>query len=310
MRKVIGMGETVLDIVFRGFQPQAAVPGGSTFNSMVSLGRCGVPSLFLSELGDDEVGRLVRSFMAENGICPDYVRELPMKTPISMAFLDENNDAHYTFYRDPVVERPDAGFPPVEKDDIVLFGSFYALNPATRHHVKPFLDYARSAGAILYYDVNFRPAHAKDLGAVGPSVEENLSLAHIVRGSEEDFKTLYGLGDPDEVYEREILPRNGHFIYTKASEPLTVRDIPSFRKEYKVTPVPVVSTIGAGDNFNAGFVFGLLRYGVTLEDLSAGLPEERWDGLVACAQSFSANCCGSMFNYVTEDFAKALTSRG
>ena len=31
-RKVIGIGETILDILFRGDQPQAAVPGGSVYN--------------------------------------------------------------------------------------------------------------------------------------------------------------------------------------------------------------------------------------------------------------------------------------
>lgn len=38
-RAIVGIGETVLDIVFRNNQPQAAVPGGSVFNAMVSLGR-------------------------------------------------------------------------------------------------------------------------------------------------------------------------------------------------------------------------------------------------------------------------------
>ena len=41
MRKVIGIGETILDIIFRGDQPSAAVPGGSVFNGIVSLGRMG-----------------------------------------------------------------------------------------------------------------------------------------------------------------------------------------------------------------------------------------------------------------------------
>ena len=44
MRKVIGIGETVLDIIFRNEQPINAVPGGSAFNAMISLGRCGVNS--------------------------------------------------------------------------------------------------------------------------------------------------------------------------------------------------------------------------------------------------------------------------
>ena len=45
MKRVIGIGETVLDILFKNDQPQKAVPGGSTFNSIVSLGRDGARSI-------------------------------------------------------------------------------------------------------------------------------------------------------------------------------------------------------------------------------------------------------------------------
>ena len=34
MRKVIGIGETILDILFKDSQPTAAVPGGSVFNGI------------------------------------------------------------------------------------------------------------------------------------------------------------------------------------------------------------------------------------------------------------------------------------
>ena len=51
MRKVIGIGETVLDIIFRNEQPISAVPGGSTFNAIISLGRSGVETGFISETG-------------------------------------------------------------------------------------------------------------------------------------------------------------------------------------------------------------------------------------------------------------------
>ena len=53
MRKVIGIGETILDIIFRDEQPSAAVPGGSVFNGIVSLSRTGVPVCFISETGND-----------------------------------------------------------------------------------------------------------------------------------------------------------------------------------------------------------------------------------------------------------------
>lgn len=49
MRKVIGIGETVLDIIFKGGKPIEAVPGGSSFNAVISLGRAGVNASFISE---------------------------------------------------------------------------------------------------------------------------------------------------------------------------------------------------------------------------------------------------------------------
>ena len=47
MRKVIGIGETILYIIFNYDQPLTAVPGGSVFYGLVSLGRLGVPFSFI-----------------------------------------------------------------------------------------------------------------------------------------------------------------------------------------------------------------------------------------------------------------------
>ena len=97
MRKIIGIGETILDILFKDNQAATSVPGGSTFNSMISLGRVGVPSCFLSEIGNDKVGGIVRNFLIDNGVNERYLTEYPdCKSPISLAFLDEhNNPEHY-----------------------------------------------------------------------------------------------------------------------------------------------------------------------------------------------------------------------
>lgn len=37
-----------------------------------------------------------------------------------------------------------------------------------------------------------------------------------------------------------------------------------------------------------------------------GLPEELWDKLTACAQAFSADCCKSMYNYITPQFGEDM----
>ena len=77
MRKVIGIGETILDIIFEKDKPSAAVPGGSVFNGMISVGRMGVDVRFISETGNDRVGRTILDFMQENGISTDHVNVFP-----------------------------------------------------------------------------------------------------------------------------------------------------------------------------------------------------------------------------------------
>ena len=73
MRKIFGIGETIYDILFREDQPVAAVPGGSVFNGLISLGRVGLDCTFITEVGADHVGRIILDFMHENGINSDYV---------------------------------------------------------------------------------------------------------------------------------------------------------------------------------------------------------------------------------------------
>ena len=100
MRKVVGIGETILDILFRNGQPTAAVPGGSVFNCIVSLSRADVPIHFISETGEDEVGEIVLDFMKENNVPTDHIyRFSGGKSPISLAFLNAQIDAHYLFYK-------------------------------------------------------------------------------------------------------------------------------------------------------------------------------------------------------------------
>ena len=87
MRKVIGIGETILDIIFRNDQPSAAVPGGSVFNGIVSLGRMGVNVCFISETGNDHVGNIILQFMRDNHIPTDHVNVFPDgKSPVSPGF--------------------------------------------------------------------------------------------------------------------------------------------------------------------------------------------------------------------------------
>ena len=303
MRKVIGIGETVLDIIFRGNQPIQALPGGSTFNAIISLARSGVSTSFISEIGNDRVGQTIIQFLRDNGCNADCVSTYPdSKSPLSLAFLNDKNDAEYIFYKDHPKDRLDFIYPDVQPDDLVLFGSYYALNPVIRPQVKAFLEYAHQRGAILYYDVNFRASHQHEVIKLTSNLLENFELADIVRGSKEDFQILFKKDNPDIVYRTQISFYTKKFIYTQAGDPIELRGDNGMSKQYPVAPVETVSTVGTGDNFNAGFLYGLIAHGITRNHIEQGLSEEQWDCLIQSGQMFSAEVCSSLNNYVSPEF--------
>ena len=305
MRKVIGIGETVLDIIFKHEQPIGAYPGGSSFNAIISLARAGVNTTFISETGNDRVGQNILGFLKDNGVDTTNVNIFPeSKSPVSLAFLDDNNDAQYIFYKDHPHDQLDFVYPDIQPDDIVIFGSFFAVNPVIRPQIVGLLDYARNHGAIIYYDVNFRSSHRNEVMKITPNYLENLEYADIVRGSHEDFEVLYKLSDPDKVYNSEISFYCKKFIYTQGARPVELRADGGFRKSYPAIETPTVSTVGAGDNFNAGLIYGMVKYGITREDIERGLTEEQWDSIIACAQEFSTAACQSIYNYISKEFGE------
>ena len=295
-----------MDIIFRDDQPIGAVPGGSMFNGLISLGRSGVDAAFISETGNDRVGRRIISFLEDNHVDASNISVYPeAKSPVSLAFLNENNDAEYIFYKDHPHDRLEFITPDIQPNDVVMFGSFYAINPVIRPQMLAFLQYAHEQGAILYYDVNYRASHLKDLVKVTANILENFELADIIKGSSEDFENMYNKTGADSVYRSQIDFYCKNFIYTQGAEPIEFRAQGGLAKQYPVAATQTVSTIGAGDNFNAGFVYGLLKYGVTRDMLDAGVPEDVWDAVIAEAQQFAANVCGSINNSVDTAFGDA-----
>ena len=292
-KRVIGIGETVLDILFKNDQPQKAVPGGSTFNSIVSLGRAGVPCIMVTEVGGDHIGDMTCQFLRQNGVSDEFVCRHPgTKSHITLAFLDENNDAQYTFYKDHASAALDGKIPEITADDVVLFGSFFAINPAIRPAVSTLLHNARKAGAWLYYDINFRKTHIPDIPNVLPNIEENMRLADVVRGSKEDFEYLYGLSDADAIYEK-VRPFCERFILTDGARSIRIYT-PSGCEIFAVQPIETVSTVGAGDNFNAGYIYAKLQ--------GLDTPAE----CVKMAQRWSQDVCRQIGNNISDNLRNEL----
>ena len=308
MRKVIGIGETILDIIFKNGQPTAAVPGGSVFNGIISLGRLGVNVAIISETGNDRVGNMIIDFMKENGVDSSGVAQYHNGvSAISLAWLNDNNDAEYMFYKDYPAARLEVSWPVIEPDDIVMMGSYFVLNPVLRPKVREFLEYARNNGALIYYDFNFRSSHKDEAIKIYADMLENLEYTDIVRGSVEDLENLFGISDPDRIYKREIEFYCKNFLCTDAGGDIRLIT-PSVQKNFKVEKIDTVSTIGAGDNFNAGVIYGLIKYDVRRENLKE-IDEQTWDKIIKCGKDLAANVCQTFNNSISKEFAEKYRFR-
>ncbi len=304
MGRIYGAGETVLDLIFDGKSEPVARPGGSVLNALISLGRLGTRPVFISEYGTDPAGLFIDRFLQENGVQTGYCYRYPDgKTSLALAWLDAQRNASYSFYHDLPDRRLQIEFPDFQAGDFLLFGSFFAISPALRPVVLPLIRKAREKGAFILYDPNFRSAHAAERGSLLPLVRENLGYASLVRGSDEDFRSLFDTGDPESAY-REVSPACPILVYTRGGGEITVMG-PAGRTDFRLPPIRPVSTIGAGDNFNAGILYAMLRMELNAEKLKeAG--KQVWTELVETATAFSADVCGSYDNYISPALVKKL----
>jgi fructokinase len=300
--QIYAVGETILDIIFKGVEPQTAKPGGSSFNASISLGRLGAPITFISEMGRDRVGDLIQEFMEENGVDASYVSRFDQgQSAIALAFLNEHKDAEYQFYKDYPHQRLAVDFPEFHADDLLMFGSFYALNPGIRPRVKSLLDQASSAGATIVYDPNFRSTHNPDRKALIPDIEENMDHATVVRASDEDLLNIFEARNPDEAW-KQVGRHAEVLIYTASSKGVHIRTASqSFHME--VEPIRPLSTIGAGDTFNAGLLYGIWKEGYGKEQIGS-LDRNQWEALIGRAILFSREVCLSYENYLPHAFVK------
>jgi fructokinase len=133
-----------------------------------------------------------------------------------------------------------------------------------------------------------------------PDFIENFKFSTIVRCSSEDLEVLFPNENTTAIYQKYIAPYCKQFIVTQGEkEILLITE--TFEKNYPVEPFVPASTIGAGDNFNAGLIFGLIQEKTLLDDVKY-LSEKQWDKLIESGKEFATAVCRSMENYVPRNW--------
>lgn len=116
-----------------------------------------------------------------------------------------------------------------------------------------------------------------------------MRLADVVRGSTEDFNYLFDLNDGAAVYER-VRPCCPTLILTDGARPIRLFT-PDGCDTFPVQPIETVSTVGAGDNFNAGYIYAKLK----------GINDR-----IAMAQRWSQDVCRQLGNNISDELVAQL----
>ncbi len=299
--RIFTIGETTYDILFCEGNPVGACSGGSAYNSAISLGRCGLPVSLISTLGNDHIGDLSLAFLKKNGVNCNLIKRFDGQSRVALAFFDSDNNAEYSFYKASTDLQPE--YPVLDKNDIVLLGSSFALRDNGRENLLSFLQLARRQGCIIMYDPNARQS-VTEKPDILTKILDNMALSTIIKGSDQDFRNIFGLNNGSDVYSRITETGSQFLVYTKGAEGAELFT-PNFNLEIPSIKSQVVSTVGAGDNFSAGIVYQLFNHlanNFSFKDLG----EKAWKEIMNSGILFASEVCGSYENYLPEETGKRL----
>ncbi|CAL6050624.1 Fructokinase [Hexamita inflata] len=283
MSRVFSLGTMILDVMFENYQAKNSNPGGAIFNTSVSLNRMNVDTNFITVIGEDEVGKIFLNFCEQENMKQDnIVSQNGLQSMVALAFLQKSHSTNYEFFGEIPYQALADAIPPMRSTDIFLFGDFFS----SRSEFAPVLQQIQCT-PILYFDPNVR-------GAIGPLFWDCVSKCDILRLSADDlislglsFAQLCGKAQNKIIIVTDI--ESVQFYLNNTFHTLQIS---------KITPV---CTIGAGDNFNAGFLKKLSTLGLERATVGSITAEQLQDCIlfgIKCAQKV----CMLFENFVPREF--------
>src|SRR5271170_8170852 len=201
--------------------------GGGEYNVARGLRRCfGMNTAVVTALADNPVGRLIEDLMLQGGVDLQYLRWMPYdgvgrKVRNGLNFTERGFGVRAALGCSDRGHTAVSQVKPGEIDWEKIFardgarwfhtgGIFCALSETTPLVAREAMEAAKRVGAIVSYDLNYRPSLWKAIGVKAKAQEVNRSLAPLVDvmiGNEEDFTAALGFEVTDvDVHQSKLDP--------------------------------------------------------------------------------------------------------
>ncbi|MEK4715796.1 MULTISPECIES: sugar kinase [Sporosarcina] len=237
--------------------------GGAELNFAIGCSRLGLKSKWVSRLGNDEFGRVIYNFARGEGIDVTNV-ELMDGYPTSLNFKEIQEDGSgKTFYyrhQSPMLtmEPKDITKDMFEGVDVIhLTGVFLSINPKNIEIVKQVLEIAKEAGIPVSFDPNLRLKMWTIEEARATFMQIFPYVDILLTGLDEIELILEDSSDEALIDCAKRFQINQFVIKDGANGSRVLTDGTWYEKEaFKVNPV---DTVGAGDGYDAGYIYAYLN---------------------------------------------------
>lgn len=292
------LGESLLDVIFNNLNEVVAKPGGSMLNAAVSMARMDLEVSHISELGDNQVALMLVNFLKKEGINTSNIKQYhKTNTSVALAFLDQDKKPSYQFVNAYPAVRSLPAIPEFKTGDLLLFGSIYSVSQPIREDFLKYLHAALNAGTLLMYDPNMRHKHHLENQHMKEAVMENMRLAHIIKASDEDCLNLFGKGNPEYYFDKiQSINPNALILITLGEHGAVARSKKVLMRTDAIK-IQLVSTVGAGDAFNAGIVKVLSELNITQSNI-IHINEAQIMTMLNSGTKRAAEVCTSYDNYI------------
>lgn len=239
-----------------GFIPK---PGGSVYNTAIALGRLGAKPRLFTGLSDDMFGKMLTQGLQESHVDSDLCNRTSRPTTMAYVKLTKGH-AKYLFHDENTATRMigKEDLPKIPDDVTSLFLGGVSLMAEPVADSLAYLAERESKNSVIMVDPNIRPQFITDETRYRARLERIMRIADVVKVSDEDLDWL--VPGPLTLGEKaECILDSGHLtlLVTRGSKGISCFQPDGNRIDKAIDPSPVVDTVGAGDTFNAGFLFNL-----------------------------------------------------